>query len=751
LGICGSAVAQGPSWELVEGDMVTRWAKEVTPDNVLPDYPRPAMRRPRWINLNGLWEFAIRPKNETSRPESFHDHILVPFCAESALSGIKRTVRETDRLWYRRTLEVPVQWQGERILLHFGAVDWEATVWVNGFEATQHRGGYEPFSVDITDLLDDSHPQEIVVSVWDPSDKGRQPRGKQVIIPHGFNYTGASGIWQTVWVEPVPPSHIRSVHTVADIDTNCVWVTVDTVGTHDGCILEAKTLLPEPGEGKGTIPIVADGRAGHRLRIRLREHPVTRLWSPDSPYLYDLQITLRDSKGRTIDRVDSYFGMRKIAVEKDENGINRLFLNDRPLFQYGFLDQGWWPDGVYTAPTDAALRYDIETAKRLGANMVRKHVKFEPLRFYHHCDKLGMLVWQDMPNGSDHSPQFEKELKGMIDAARAHPSIVMWVLFNEGWGQHEAARHADWVKRYDPTRLVNHASGWADRGDFGDVRDIHIYDGGPGVSPPLDKRAVVLGEFGGIGWSVSGHEWKIGKGHGHGGKRDDDRDLTEPYLRLIRKLPAMKRLGLCAAVYTQIADQEIEVNGVMTYDREFLKLDAREVAVATRRLFETPPRVKMVLPTSAEAPQTWRFTTERPGKDWYESAFDDSGWKTGRGAFGDFHPTFPTLIVPPRTQWASPDIWIRRTFTLPDARLVSPYVLIHHDEGAEVYFNGKRIFERVGATNYYTWIPMDKEMIRALKSGINTVAVHCHNEHHPQCIDVGIVDVLPAGERGETR
>jgi beta-galactosidase/beta-glucuronidase len=299
LGICGSAVAQGPSWELVEGDMVTRWAKEVTPDNVLPDYPRPAMRRPRWINLNGLWEFAIRPKNETSRPESFHDHILVPFCAESALSGIKRTVRETDRLWYRRTFEVPVQWQGERILLHFGAVDWEATVWVNGLEATQHRGGYEPFSVDITDLLDDSHPQEIVVSVWDPSDKGRQPRGKQVIIPHGFNYTGASGIWQTVWVEPVPPSHIRSVHTVADIDTNCVWVTVDTVGTHDGCILEAKTLLPEPGEGKGTIPIVADGRAGHRLRIRLREHPVTRLWSPDSPYLYDLQITLRDSKGRT--------------------------------------------------------------------------------------------------------------------------------------------------------------------------------------------------------------------------------------------------------------------------------------------------------------------------------------------------------------------------------------------------------------------------------------------------------------------
>ena len=744
--LCRAVAAEKPSWEMVKGDMVTRWAKEVSPTNALPEYPRPVMRRERWKNLNGLWEFTIGTKSETSQPDKFDDHILVPFCVESALSGVKKTVIEKDRLWYRRTFEVPGQWAGQCVLLHFGGVDWETAVWVNGREATHHRGGYDSFSVDITDMLRASGPQEIIVSVWDPSDKGPQMRGKQVIVPHGFNYTGVSGIWQTVWIEPVAPSHIRSVYTEADIDKNCVWVTVDTVNTNDAYLVEVKTLLPEPGAKKGTIPVVVNERAGRRLLLVLRKEPKTRLWSPDSPFLYDLQVTLKDRTGKTVDTVDSYFGMRKISVGKDSDGINRLLLNNKPLFQYGFLDQGWWPDGLYTAPTDEALRYDIETAKRIGANMQRKHVKIEPQRFYYWCDRLGILIWQDMPNGTNHTRemkrQYEVELKRNIDAMRAHPSIVMWVAFNEGWGQFDAPRHAKWIKHYDPTRLVDHASGWADRGEFGDVRDIHIYPE-PGVAPVLQDRAIVLGEFGGIGWRVKGHLWREDKGHGHGGKQQDDTDLTEPYLRLIRKLPAMIRLGLCAACYTQIADQEIEVNGVQTYDRDFLKFDAEKVATETQKLYNMPPQVKTVLPTSQVVPQTWSYTNKKPGEDWFKPGFDDSAWKIGPGGFGDFHPTFPTLIVPPRTTWTSSDIWIRRTFKLESTDFISPHILIHHDEVAKVYINGQLVLNIPYTSNFYTWHPMNDKMLKTLKKGTNVIAVHCHNEHHPQYIDVGIVDVIP--------
>jgi len=743
-----AAAAEKPSWEMVKGDMVTRWAKEVSPTNALPEYPRPVMRRERWKNLNGLWEFTMRPAGGKQRPEKFDDHILVPFCVESALSGVKKKVVETDKLWYRRSFEVPGEWAGQRVLLHFGAADWETTVWVNGKEATHHRGGYDSFSVDITDMLKASGPQEMVVSVWDPSDKGPQMRGKQVINPHGFNYTGVSGIWQTVWMEPVAPSHIRSVYTEADIDKNCVWVTVDTVNTNDAYLVEVKTLLPEPGAKKGTIPVLVNERAGRRLRLVLRKEPKVRLWSPDSPFLYDLQVTLKDRTGKTLDTVDSYFGMRKISVGKDSDGINRLLLNNKPLFQYGFLDQGWWPDGLYTAPTDEALRYDIETAKRIGANMQRKHVKIEPQRFYYWCDKLGILIWQDMPNGTNHTRemkrQYEVELQRNIDAMRVHPSIVMWVAFNEGWGQFDAPRHAKWIKNYDPSRLVDHASGWADRGEFGDVRDIHIYPE-PGVSPVKEKRAIVLGEFGGIGWNVKGHEWRPRKGHGHGGMGDHP-DLTNPYLQRIKLLRPMIRLGLCGACYTQIADQEIECNGVMTYDRAFLKFDADEVAAETRKLYSTPPQVKTVLPTSQVVPQTWSYTNEKPGKDWFKPGFDNSAWKKCPGGFGDFHPTFPRLIVPPRTRWTSSDIWIRRTFKLESTDFVSPHVLIYHDEEAKVYINGQLVMNLPYTGNFYTWHPMNDKMLKALKTGTNVIAVHCHNEHHPQYIDVGIVDVIPNKE-----
>jgi hypothetical protein len=317
----------------------------------------------------------------------------------------------------------------------------------------------------------------------------------------------------------------------------------------------------------------------------------------------------------------------------------------------------------------------------------------------------------------------------------------MWVAFNEGWGQFDAARHADWIRHYDPSRLVNHASGWADRGDFGDVRDIHLYPE-PGVAPLLKDRAIVLGEFGGLGWNVKGHEWRPDRGHGHGGMGDSP-DLTDPYLRRIRLLRPMIRLGLSAACYTQIADQEIECNGVMTYDRAVLKFNAEQVAEDTKKLYDTPPQVRTILPTSQVVPQTWHYTMTQPDQAWHKPDFDDALWKKGPGGFGDFHPTFPTLIVSPHTPWTSSDIWIRRTFELTSTNFVSPYLLIHHDENAEVYINGQRVLNLERTSNFYTWYPMDKDMVDALKGGTNVVAIHCHNEHHPQYIDLGMLDVIP--------
>jgi len=723
---------------------MTRWAKDVSPTRALPEYPRPVMKRERWENLNGLWEYAIRRREETRRPAKFDGHVLVPFCIESALSGVKKKVTERDRIWYRRTFEVPGSWVGRRILLHFGAVDWDTTVWVNGSKAGGHRGGYDPFSFDVTRMLKASGPQEIVLSVWDPTDKGWQARGKQQIVPEGFMYTPASGIWQTVWLEPVPATHIRSIRVEPDVDENCVWVTVDAAGAGDGCTVHARTGLPWPGGRKPSVPAGAKGKVGRRLRISLASRPKTRLWSPDSPFLYPLDVTLKDSAGAPIDKVDSYFGMRKISVGKDERGVPRVLLNNRFLFQFGPLDQGWWPDGLYTAPTDEALRYDIETAKRLGCNMLRKHVKVEPQRFYTWCDKLGILVWQDMPSGGNHREemkrQFELELKRNIDAMRNHPSIVMWVTFNEGWGQFDAPRLARWIKRYDPSRLVDHASGWADRGDFGDVRDIHLYPD-PGVAPVQPNRAIVLGEFGGLGMSVKGHSWGDDRRWGTFGP-EEAAHLTGAYLRRIRALRPMISMGLCGAVYTQITDIENELNGLMTYDRALLKVNAKQITAANRALYDPPPVVRTVLATSQKTPQTWRYTIAKPGRDWHRPGYDDSAWKTGPGGFGRYD--VPTNIVPPRTRWTSSDIWIRRSFDLPDTKLVSPHFLIHHDEDAEVYVNGQLAARLPHHNPFYTLVPVDEKAVRTLKPRANCLAVHCRHTNPPQYIDVGIVDVLPA-------
>jgi beta-galactosidase/beta-glucuronidase len=478
------------AWSPKTGPLATRYAKDVDPSNPLPEYPRPQMTRKDWESLNGVWEFQ---EGKVGEPPPFGhplaERILVPFPIESSLSGINRPA---ERAWYRKTFNVPHAWSGRRTLLHFGAVDWECRVFVNGRELLVHRGGYDPFSVDVTPALVSPGPQEIVLGVYDPSDAGEQPRGKQVREPKGIWYTSTTGVWQTVWLEPVGVVHVDGVHIDPDPHTDGVELVVDAPRATPEDHVEIDVL-------EGTRVLASGkGRSNDRIRIQI---PSVRRWSPDDPFLYDLEVRL--VRGPVLeDTVRSYFGMRTIEVLKDEKGVPRLALNGKPLFMIGVLDQGFWPDGIYTAPTDEALRSDIELVKKLGFNLIRKHVKVEPERWYWWADRLGMLVWQDMPSGfredakgdrielrPDSPAQFRDELKRLLESRRGHPSIVQWIVFNEGWGQHATSDAVHFVKGLDRTRLVTGASGWTDDGS-GDVVDIHAY---PGPAAPKTESARAAG------------------------------------------------------------------------------------------------------------------------------------------------------------------------------------------------------------------------------------------------------------------
>jgi beta-galactosidase/beta-glucuronidase len=498
-----------------------------------------------------------------------------------------KRVGENNRLWYRRSFELPAPWSGRRILLHFEAVDWETTVWVNGKELGIHRGGYDRFSFDITDALKASGKQEVVVAVWDSNEKSYQARGKQVTEPHSIWYTPTTGIWQTVWLEPVNREvYVKGLRIIPDVDAGEVRVAV----SFSQAMADVRAVVEVHDEGRAIAR--ARGASDTELRLAI---PDAKLWSPDSPYLYDLRVAIRRRR-EALDEVTSCFGMRKVSLGKDENGITRIFLNNKPLFMFGPLDQGFWPDGVYTAPTDEALRYDIEVTKQLGFNMCRKHVKVEPERWYYWADKLGLLVWQDMPSGDrfasrgqgeitrskESAEQFEKELTALVETHFNHPCIVMWVPFNEGWGQYETARIVEKIKALDPTRLVDCASGWNDV-PVGDVHDIHSYPGPAAVSPE-PNRAAVLGEFGGLGLPLRGHTWQDEKNWGYRSFEDSE-SLTKAYLALLEKLrPLIQSPGLSAAVYTQTTDVEIEVNGLMTYDRAVIKMNPERITAENRKV-----------------------------------------------------------------------------------------------------------------------------------------------------------------------
>ena len=581
------------AWEPKGDKIKTVWAEQVTPENVWQSYPRPQLQRAEWINLNGLWKYAVTDQNTPRKNVSFEGEILVPFAIESSLSGVQKTFLPTDKLWYQREFTLDPSWKNKSTVLHFGAVDYECQVWVNNRLVGTHKGGNNPFSFDITKYLKKSGPQSIEVAVTDPTDTESISRGKQQLNQEGIWYTPVSGIWQTVWLEAVNKTYIRQVLPSTDIERKSVKLAFDIIGAK--------------GNEEVKIEVLDDGKVIKTVEQKLTnameiDVPNAVLWSPESPKLYHLNIVLSNG-GRVLDRVKSYFALRKVDARKDECGYNRICLNNQPIFQYGPLDQGWWPDGLYTAPTDEALLYDIVKTKAWGFNMIRKHVKVEPARWYYHCDKEGMLVWQDMPSGDmgnqwaphtynggtdkerteESIRNYYKEWKEIMDLCVSNPSVVVWVPFNEAWGQFDTEKAAEWTKTYDPSRLVNPASG----GNFracGDILDLHNYPG-PAMFLFDPVRVNVLGEYGGIGLAVENHLWWNKRNWGYVQFKNSD-EVTAEYVKYARELKKMVPKGFSAAVYTQTTDVEGEVNGLMTYDRKVIKINEAEVRKANQEVIK---------------------------------------------------------------------------------------------------------------------------------------------------------------------
>lgn len=714
-------------WQMKQASLMTSFSKDVDPANVLPEYPRPQLVRKDWMNLNGVWQFQPGTGATESVPQgNLSRVILVPFAVESAISGVKE---HHARLWYRRKFTVPATWNSQHVILNFGAVDYESEIYINGTSIGVHRGGYDPFSFDITKYLKASGEQEITVRVFDPTDAEGNPRGKQTLYPGGIMYTAVTGIWQSVWLEPVQETHIKNIKIIPDIDQSVLKLTVNTDGNSTGISV---SVLVKPG-----AEIVQTSAGSPNLEIRI-PIPNQKLWSPDSPFLYDLEIKLIKN-GLAIDSVGSYFGMRKIAAT-NEGGIKKLYLNNKFLFQMGPLDQGFWPDGLYTAPTDKALRYDIEMMKAFGFNMVRKHIKVEPFRWYYWADKLGLMVWQDMPSANSYTdnPQsisqvaYENELTRMVEEHWNSPSIVMWVIFNEAQGQHRTPELVQKVMTMDPTRMVNQASG-GNFFDVGHILDIHSYPAP--ASPKSTEQVLACGEYGGIGYKIPGHLWNNGFGYIMANNEAEYLSLYEQYADQLTMFKTNQ--GLSAAVYTEITDVEIEINGLMTYDR-LVKADVGRINQANTKVIKHDIYLNEVVPSSEKTEQIWKYTTSTPSSDWYSGSYDDLKWSLGKAGFGTMGT--PGAVI--RTIWNSSNIWIRRSFGLGDLsgiNLNNLVLNIHHDEDCEVYINGVLAASATGWSTGYVILPINEYGQKALKSNsMNTIAIHCKQTGGGQYIDAGI-------------
>ena len=610
LAVAGTLSAQ--NWTPAGNRIKTKWAEEVSPTNAHPEYPRPQMLRPEWKSLNGLWDYAVTPKSE-ARPKAFDGKILVPFAIESSLSGVGKALTPEDALWYRTSFSVPSTWKGKRLILNFDAVDWKAEVFVNDIKVGSHTGGYTRFSLDVTPYVKNGS-NSLVVRVEDASDNDFQPRGKQVKDPRGIWYTSVSGIWQSVWIEPVAPAHITDYNVVSSVADKAINVTVDAAGVQEGDVV--KVFLLDGGIGystetanaakpaaDGMYSVLASGMAvpGGTVTLNVRN---PKLWSPESPYIYGLDIQILRA-GKIIDRVAAYAPMREVSAYRKNGNTLLMGLNGGGLFQLGPLDQGWWPDGLYTAPTDEALKFDIQKTKDFGFNMIRKHVKVEPDRWYYYCDQLGMIVWQDMPSfavskkwgmyyygeGEDWpaSPEakanYYKEWGEILNQFKKFQCIAVWVPFNEAWSQFDTKDVVAFTKRTDPTRLVNQSSGGSWEEGVGDILDNHHY---PYPAFRMWDKAMinVLGEYGGIGFPVQGHLWQADKNWGYVQYKSGDEVLAE-YADFAEQLKQLIKQGCSAAVYTQTTDVEIEVNGLMTYDRKVIKMDEKKLRAVNEGIIKS--------------------------------------------------------------------------------------------------------------------------------------------------------------------
>ena len=733
LGLGLLARPASAEWHMKKAPLMTQWAADVDPKAPLPEYPRPQMTRDDWLNLNGVWQYQPATEGDaTPTGQNLSSQILVPFPVESAISGV---MEHHDRLFYRRQFTVPAAWSGRRVLLHFGAVDYESEVFVNGQSMGVHTGGYDPFSYDVTDALSGDGEQELIVRVFDPTGDGGQPRGKQTLRPGGIMYTSTTGIWQTVWLEPVAQGGIQNLQITPDIDAGAVRVTVNLTGDNaNGPV----TVSVKDGD---ELVGVARGAAGTELSIDV---PDAKLWSPDTPFLYTLTASANGDDDRALDSVGSYFGMRKISVG-EVGGVKKILLNNEFTFLIGPLDQGFWPDGLYTAPTDEALKHDIEMTKKLGFNFIRKHIKVEPARWYYHADQLGMMVWQDMPSANSYDagpnpPPIEKqayrdELRRMVEHLRSETCIITWVLFNESQGQFDTEGLAAMVRELDPSRLINQASGGTHRG-VGDIFDIHSYPP-PACPEPNADMAIACGEYGGIGLKVADHMW-AGDRSGSYTMSSSPQDVIDVYAEYSQMLKKFRdEQGLSAAVYTETTDVEVEINGLLTYDR-VLKVDADLIAKANAFELE-PPTYKSVAATSEDESQTWQYTFAKPANGWEKQGFNASAWKTGKGGFGT--ATTPN-IGKLGTEWSGDGIWMRRTFRadkLSPDEVAKLLVRNYHDEDVQVYLNGVLAYEGSGFNGRYENVPMADAARRAFKPGAeNILAVHCRQTQGGQYVDVGL-------------
>ena len=728
-------------WNMANVSIQSKFAADVSPTNALPEYPRPQMVRNEWINLNGLWDFVSMSSYNNAIPTSGFRQILVPYCVESALSGIKA---HYESMAYRRNMTVPASWAGKRVLLNFEAVDWRCTVYVNGEEVGTHDGGYDPFTFDVTDKVNFGQQNEVSLKVFDPTDRWSVPRGKQVRSPGGIFYTACSGIWQTVWMEAVNVSYIKDFHLTPDIDAETLTVNATAGGGTDN-VSKLKVAAYH-----GTKKVAeAEGQPGEDIVLSITNPD---LWSPDHPFLYDLKLELIDKQGKK-DQVQSYFGMRKISLARDKDGFYRMMLNNEFVFQSGPLDQGYWPESNLTPPTDEAMQYDIVQMKKYGFNMVRKHLKVEPRRWYYWTDKLGLLVWQDMPSmnyggtkddGVTNDPDiFTPELTAMINLHYNTPSIINWVVFNEAGGQHNTKTYVDLVRSLDNTRLIDEASGWTHYG-YGDILDNHPYPA-PSAPSATKAQATADGEYGGIKYAIDGHLWK-GEGWGYASV-ESAAEYDSTLCSYFDKLAYYKTYkGLSAAVYTQLTDVEIEVNGMMTYDR-IVKTDMSKLYRANRKLIEHEGvEEQYILPPANITPQTWRYTTNEPASGWQKENFDDSGWSIGSSGFGANGLANMTY----GTRWTTNNIWLRKTVSLDltEEELAKLRMILYNDEDVEVYFNGTLVYSATGYLTDYKTVDFSSTGRKAIvPNGENLIAIHVKQTNGGQFIDLGLQIAKDVEER----